>query len=146
MFRQYSIRQFIAAAALVVFATTLGAPKTVRAASGKVNCAPDAIARLSPHERKRAEFMCKRMQKRRAADAGMAKRRAGWAKKNVRGEAMEKVFQANHRVMPAVEDLGDAVVWKYRSIKTGDLLHTCKEYVFNGGGSRLKSRRVFACN
>ncbi len=71
--------------------------------------------------------------------------RAAWETKHLKGDAMKQVYDANHHHLPRVEELGDMVVWTYWSHTTGALFAECKAYSFNGNGSSLISRKVYAC-
>ncbi len=71
--------------------------------------------------------------------------RAKWEQKHLKGEAMKKVYAANNRHLPRVEDLGTMVVWTYWSHTTGHLFAECNGYSFDGSGDRLVSRKVYAC-
>ena len=76
---------------------------------------------------------------------GRAKYREDWVRKNLIGNAMRDAFKANNERLPAVENLGDKVVWVYRSYITGAIAHECKTYEFNKSGSKLLSRDVKFC-
>jgi hypothetical protein len=71
--------------------------------------------------------------------------RKAWEDKNLKGEMMKAVYEQNNKRIPKQENLGDTLIWTYRSYTTGALFHDCKEYTFNGDGSTLVNRRVFAC-
>ena len=75
----------------------------------------------------------------------MAQRAKAWEKENLKGAGMRKVYAANGKRWPKVENLGSSVVWTYRSYTTGALTHECKEYVFSRGGA-LKNRKARLCN
>ncbi len=74
-----------------------------------------------------------------------AQRAKAWEKANLKGAGMRKVYQANGKRWPKIENLGSKVVWTYRSYTTGALTHECKEYVFSRGGA-LKTRKTRLCN
>lgn len=75
----------------------------------------------------------------------MAQRAKAWEKQNLKGAGMRKVYAANGKRWPKIENLGSSVVWTYRSYTTGALTHECKEYVFSRGGA-LKNRKTRLCN
>lgn len=139
---------FSSAAALAWVAVLIVLPAPASAASGTIDCAPEAIAAMSPGLRKRAEKVCPHQAQMRKQDAAKAEARQEWFEKHAKGRAaMEKVFRANNGLRPSrVEDLGQRIVWSYHSKASGALLGQCKEYVFINGGSKLLSNRSFACD
>ncbi len=74
-----------------------------------------------------------------------AQRAKAWEKANIKGAGMRKVYNANGKRWPKIENLGSKVIWTYRSYTTGALTHECKEYVFSRGGA-LKTRKTRLCN
>ncbi|MCP5161048.1 MAG: hypothetical protein H6999_09360 [Hahellaceae bacterium] len=134
-------------AGLISSALTFLPVSFATAASGTMNCDPEAISQMDPKLQKKMERMCSRKTEQDSKDKARDEKHQAWYDKHVKGhKEMEKVVKANNGRHPSdVEDLGDQVIWKYRAKSNDKLLAECKEYVFSGGGNKLESRKTYAC-
>ncbi len=137
---------FIGALCLLASAGSV-AGTSERSSGGAINCDPAEMAAMDDKTRSRAEKICARKEKSAAKDKESADKKKAWYDKHVKGrKAMEDVVKANKGRHPAdVEDLGDQIIWTYRSKSSHALLSECKEYTFGEAGKSLSNRRTYAC-
>lgn len=68
-----------------------------------------------------------------------AKWRASWIAKNIKGKAMQKVYDTNKGITPVVKINSKTknISWSYRSYTTNHLFNQCKIYSFGASGQTL---------
>lgn len=71
--------------------------------------------------------------------------RKDWENKNLRGDAMKKVYLAENKHLPKIKDIGEQVLWQYKSKQSKAYWATCTDYAFDKNGSRVIKHESYTC-
>jgi len=71
--------------------------------------------------------------------------RKDWENKNLRGDAMKKVYLAENKHLPKIKDIGEQVLWQYKSKQSKAYWATCTDYAFDKIGSRVIKHESYTC-
>ena len=120
---------------------------TAFAASGKISCDPEDLAKMTPQERKRAEKICSKKAEKKVRDTEKQAKQEDKYNKYVKGHpAMEQVYKDHQQRLPTnSEKKGDKTIWTYMTYTTNALYSECEEFVFKNDGDELISTRKYKC-